>query len=269
MKIKLRLLAEAETPEERLHKMQQKGELIASYIKPPYHVEKVEYNSISYTSPYHEGILSASDLENPELIQKILDDFTDAIRITQDILKTCPNIRRFYDFKISELKTNKNFLCPYVNLIVDIRPVNEYFGWGTAGIGERGIKVYWHSPELTKEFMKESIARSIEATPPATTAHEMEHTLGSDKEIIDPLAKIVGLIFYLKHPEYVPEIPDFDWLCFEMEYIFRAYLRGDRPAIAREQINALYSAAPEKTDKCLKKVFSEGDREKIKVIIKR
>jgi len=90
-----------------------------------------------------------------ETIQKILDDFTDAIRITQDILKTCPNIRKFYGFKIKELETNENFLCPYVNLVVDMMPVEDYFGWGTAGIGQRGIKVYWYSPELTKEHLKE------------------------------------------------------------------------------------------------------------------
>jgi len=265
-----------ESPEERLKEMQRRSEEIAEHIKPPYHVDKIEYNSIRYKSPYHEGSLFVDHLEDYETIQKILDDFTDAIRITQDILKTCPNIRKFYGFKIKELETNENFLCPYLNLVVDMMPVKDYFGWGTAGIGQRGIKVYWYSPELTKEYLKEG-SRMIEATPPATTAHEMEHTLGSGHELIDPLGKIVGLIFYLKHPEYVPPITtsdkefgwgEFDWLCFEMVDIFGAYLRKDRVGIAREQLNALYKVASAKVDECIKKELSEVDAEEIKERIK-
>lgn len=254
------------TPEERLEEMQRRSEEIAKHIKPPYHVEEIEYNSIRYKSPYHEGSFFVDHLEDYEMIQKILDDFTDAIRITQDILKTCPNIRRFYGFKIRELQTNENFLCPYVNLVVDMLPVEDYFGWGTSSIGQRGIKVYWHSPGVTKAYLKEG-SRMIEATPPATTAHEMEHTFGSHHEIIDPLAKIVGLIFYLKHPEYVPEVTDFDWLCFEMVDIFSAYLRKDRVGIAREQLNALYKAAPAKVDECIKKELSDVDAEVIKGVV--
>jgi len=254
------------TPEERLKEMQRRSEEIAEHIKLPYHVYEIEYNSIRYKSSYHEGSLFVDHLEDYETIQKILDDFADAIRITQDILKTCPNIRKFYGFKIRELQTNENFLCPYVNLVVDMMPVEDYFGWGSSGIGQRGIKVYWHSPGLTKEYLKEG-SRMIEATPPATTAHEMEHTFGSRHEIIDPLAKIVGLIFYLKHPEYVPQVTDFDWLCFEMVDIFSAYLRKDRVGIAREQLNALYKAAPAKVDTCIKKELSDVDAEVIKGVV--
>lgn len=254
------------TPEERLKEMQRRSEEIAEHIKLPYHVYKIEYNSIRYKSPYHEGSLFVDRLEDYGMIQKILDDFADAIRITQDILRTCPSIRRFYGFKIRELQTDENFLCPYVNLVVDMLPVGEYFGWGSSGIGQRGMKVYWHSPGLTKEYLKEG-SRMIEATPPATTAHEMEHTFGSRHEIIDPLAKIVGLIFYLKHPEYVPQVTDFDWLCFEMVDIFSAYLRKDRVGMAREQLNALYKAAPAKVDTCIKKELSDVDAEVIKGVV--
>lgn len=251
------------TPEERLKEMQQRSEEIAEYIKPPYQVYNIEYNSIRYKSPYHEGSLFVDRLEDYGTMQKILDDFADAIRITQDILKTCPNIRKFYGFKIREIQTNENFLCPYVNLVVDMEPVGDYFGWGTSSIGQRGIKIYWHSPEMTKEYLKEG-SRMIEATPPATTAHEMEHTFGSRHEIIDPLAKIVGLIFYLKHPEYVPQVTDYDWLCFEMVDIFSAYIRKDRVGMAREQLNALYKAAPTKVDTCIKKELAEVDAKEIR-----
>lgn len=251
------------TPEERLNRMQRRSEEIAEHIKPPYQVYNIEYNSIRYKSPYHEGSLFVDRLEDYETIQKILDDFTDAIRITQDILKTYPNIRKFYGFEIREIQTNENFLCPYVNLVVDIEPVGDYFGWGTSSIGQRGIKVYWHSPEMTKEYLKEG-SGMIEATPPATTAHEMTHTLGSSHEIIDPLAKIVGLIFYLKHSEYVPQVTDFDWLCFEMVDVFSAYIRKDRVGIAREQLNALYKAAPTKVDECIKKELAEVDAKVIR-----
>jgi hypothetical protein len=228
---------------------------LASYIQAPYEIRKVdEHGNVWYWSPWHEGLILTKNLD-PAEIQKIMKDFTDVVKATQNVLRTSPYIRRYYGFNLEEIERDVNFIRPATNLVINQDP-ERYFGAGSSGIRQRGIKVFWFTPEKSRDYLGRSSVLMPEGTPPGAAAHEITHTLGSSKEIIDPLSETVAIIFYLQHPEYLHEskmpILEGDIERIAGEYFYKTY----KPGTAKEQIKAIYSAVPAKLQAILQQRFT-------------
>lgn len=250
--------------EYRLDKSQEVGEYIATQIKPPYQVIRINGSNIEYTSPHHEGHIMFQGREHAEGIQKALEDVTEVIQSVQSIIEKAPHIRGYYKFKLTDLKKDINFNKPYLNLVYGLRPVKEYFGRGSATISARGIKFWWFKPEDSRQHFIENPYYSIEATPPATIAHEIAHTLGSDNEFIDPLAKIVAIMFYTKHREYLPQ-DSFSYMKYEIGRITDDIVIGKpkRPAVTAELLKIFYAEYPLELAAVIGAQYSKEDGDKV------
>jgi hypothetical protein len=236
---------------------------LASYIQAPYEIRKVdEYGNVWYWSPWHEGLILTKNLD-PAEIQKIMKDFTDVVKATQNVLRTSPYIRRYYGFNLEEIERDVNFIRPATNLVINQDP-ERYFGAGSSGIRQRGIKVFWFTPEKSRDYLGRSKVLMPEGTPPGAAAHEITHTLGSSKEITDPLSETVAIIFYLQHPEYLHESKisslEYSIYLIALHYLQKTY----KPGTAKEQIKAIYSAVPAKLQAILQQRFTP---EQIKQIL--
>lgn len=213
---------------------------------------------IIYKAKGHEGLVMGDTKKFSPTDQKHISEiFND----TREVLKKYRRIRNYYGFTKQTLK-RENLQNPHTNIIHDLVPFDRYFGMGSSGIDRRGIKFWWYSPKLSRQAT-EKLKQMVEATPPAAIAHEVTHTIGSTRELINPLGKAIGLRFYLRHPNYVSR----NWLDFEVETVLRQGLGKAKPYNI-EAVKAVYEANPKYVDNILGKYLTPKDQERLRQAIK-
>lgn len=210
---------------------------------------------LAYKRKTHEGIVFG-DIQRWEEVAKEIDE---TIEILKDTLKNAPITKRWY--KVSEKHPKLEKI--YTNIVINMKPMEDYFGWGVSTIGERGVKVYWY----TKDMLIPKISQypSLNVMPPAVLAHEILHTIGSRVELLDPLSEIVALRFYFRHPDYVAN--DKTYLSIGLSDFIFPMLSNRRPKLNAELLRLLYKDNPNLFEEILKKRYSLREQERIKKLL--
>jgi len=226
---------------------------------------------VKYRTDTHEGMFHNHNLSEEEL-EKIKNEEAPKIDwIINDIkrvLAKYTRIRRYYRFTKKILEHPRLNGDLFIGMPVNILPCKEYFGWGSTNIGARGIKVYWYAPEISLSCIASFKAfPSVEATPAGALVHEVEHTLGSEIEFIDPLAAAVGLRFYLTHKDYVTE----KWLEFAVnENLWKAVfsIRDNRDKYQQDVAVAIHEADSEFVEEVLSRNLPQQVKEMLESLWK-
>lgn len=167
-----------------------------------WNVEDNEYLSFHYEKNEHRGSFLSSKTKDKEVIMKSLNDINTVIGLAKDIFTKYDGIRNYYEDISDDILDKELFEKPYVSVILDSD--FERFGWGVSSHFD-SLKIYWFNPELSYEYVKDEYKIFDETMPAVTLIHELQHVWGSRMEFKQPLAEVTGILFYLKHPGYVPK----------------------------------------------------------------
>ncbi|KXB07391.1 hypothetical protein AKJ51_01475 [candidate division MSBL1 archaeon SCGC-AAA382A20] len=247
----------------------QRHALASRGIKTSINMTDVERNenylSFHYQMDNHRGYASMNVDVSEEEIIKSLNDVDEIVGLTKEIFKNYPEIRNFYEEIPRYIMDEETYQNPYSNIIINIG-LEDNFGMGSSSIGRSGFKVWWFIPELSKEELGNRMLTGIDlaSTPAVAIPHEIQHTWGSHNELKQPLAEVVGTLFYLRNPEYCPQRQQEQ----TVGYLARGFLTEKYPQnVGKTMMNILYDYEPEMVDNILQKELHPNDYKIIKDVI--
>lgn len=218
--------------------------------------------SFNYEMDNHRGSISTTGASESQ-IAKAVSDIDELIGLTKEIFERYPAIRDFYDEIPENIENTERYQKPYANIVLD-SDVDRNFGMGVSDIGHNSFKVFWYSPEESRDELSDRYlsGTDLASTPAVAVPHEFQHVMGSSKEFSQPLAETVGTVFYLQNDEY----------CLERQqknavmYLVKDYLRNSDD-VRKSQIEVLYDYAPNRADEILRDNLHSQDYEKIRRVI--